>query len=92
MNANSTENTQHNISQDNISKTVKDMEQQAPKESRPPKPSRNVDLEDMKDDQARAKPVDVQDPQPTTSYMNEPTPLEMPKHIPKSLKFRKRWR
>ena len=36
------------------------MEQQAPKESRPPKPSRNVDyhsdwsdLEDVKDDQAR---------------------------------------
>ena len=47
------------------------MEQQAQKESRPPKPSRNVDyhsdwsdLEDMKDDQARAKPVDIKDPQP----------------------------
>ena len=73
MNTNSTENTQNNISQANISKTVKDMEQQAPKESRPPKPSRNVDyhlhwsdLEDMKDDQARTKPVDIQDPQPST--------------------------
>ena len=77
MNANSTKTTQ-----DNISKPVTDMEHLAPEESRPPKPSRNVDyhsdwsnLEDMKDDQARAKPVDVQDPQPSTSYMNESAPL-----------------
>ena len=97
MNTNSTENTQNNIfqnnvSQDNISKTVKDMDQQVPKESRPPKPSRIVDyhsdwsdLEDVKDDQARAKPVGVQDPQPSTSYMNEPTPLRHPNTYPKVL-------
>ena len=92
MNANSTETTQDNISQNNISKTVKDMKQQAPKESRPPKPSRNVDyhsdwsdLEDVKDDQVRAKPVDIQDPQPSTSYANESTPLRHPNTYPKVL-------
>ena len=38
MSANSTETTQ-----DNIPKTVRDMEHQAPKESRPPKPSSKID-------------------------------------------------
>ena len=92
MNVKSTENSQNNISLDNILKTVKDMEQQAPKESRPPWPSRNVDdhsdrsdLEDVKDDQARAKPVDVQDPQPSTSYVNELAPLRCPNTYPKGL-------
>ena len=76
MNANSTETTQ-----DNISKTVKDMEHQASNESRPPKPSRNVEyhsdwsnLEGGKDYQARAKPVDIQDAQPSTSYVNKSAP------------------
>ena len=68
------------------------MEQQAPKESRPPKPSRNVDyhsdwsnLEDGKDDQARAKPVDIKDPQPSVSYANESASLRCPNTYPKSL-------
>ena len=87
MNANSTENTQ-----DNISKTVKVMENQAPGESTPPKLGRNVDyhsdwgdVEDRKDDQARAKPVDIKDPQPSTSYMNESAPLRCPNTYPKVL-------
>ena len=68
------------------------MEHQALEESRPPEPNRNVDyhsdwgvLEDVKDDQTRAKPVDIQDPQPSTSYANESAPLRCPNTYPKVL-------
>ena len=94
MNANFTETTQ-----DNITQTVWDMAHQAPKESRPPKASRKIDhhsdwnnSEDGKDDQARAKTVDIQDPQSSTSYANESTPLRCPNTYPKVLNFRKRQR
>ena len=87
MTTNSTETTQ-----DNIPRTVRNMEHQAQKESRPPKPSRKIDhhsdwsdSEDGKDDQARAKPVDIQDPQPSTSYVNELAPLGCPNTYPKVL-------
>ena len=87
MNTNSTE-----TNQDNIPKTVKDTEHQATKESRPPKPSRKIDYhsdcsnsKDGKDDKARAKLVDIQDPQPSTSYMNESAPLRCPNTYPKVL-------
>ena len=58
---------------DNIPLTERTMETQDPKQSRPPKPYRKVpsdwsDSEDGKDDQARAKPLDTQDPQPSTSF------------------------
>ena len=73
-------------------KTVKDMEKQAPKESRPPKPSRNVDyhsdwsnLEDVKYDQARSKLVDIQHPEPSTPYVNESALLRHPTTYPKIL-------
>ena len=68
------------------------MEHQAPKEPRPPKPSRKIDhhsewsgSEDGKDYQARAKPVDIQDPQPITPYVNESAPLRCPNTYPKVL-------
>ena len=87
MNANSTETTQ-----DNIPKTVMNMEHQAPKESRHPKPSREMDhhsdwsdSEDGKDDQARDKLVDIQDPQLSTSYTNESAALRCPNTYPKVL-------
>ena len=50
-----------------------------PKQPRPPKPNRKIphnsdwsDSEDGKDDQARAKPLDIQDPQPSTSFVPMP--------------------
>ena len=56
-------------------------ETQDPNPSRPPKPSRQIyhhsdwgNSEDRKDDQARAKPIDVQDPQPSTSFASDTTP------------------
>ena len=64
--------------------TEKDnMETQDPDQSRPPTPDKNIpsdwsDSEDGKDNQARAKPLDTQDPQPSTSfasYASDPTPL-----------------
>ena len=69
---------------DNTPVTEKTMwtEMQGPNPSRPPKPSRQIshhsdwsDLEDRKDDQARAKPNEVQDPQPSTSFASVTTPL-----------------
>ena len=52
--------------QDNIPMTVRNMEMQDPKQSRPPKPTKKVhynsdcsDLEDEKEGQARAKPLDI---------------------------------
>ena len=87
MTANSKETTQ-----DNIPLTVRNMETQDPKQSRPPKPSRKIhhnsdfsDSEDGKDDQARAKPLDIQDPQPSTSYASESAPLRCPNIYPKVL-------
>ena len=45
-----------------------------------PKPDRKIpsdwsDSEDGKDDQARAKPLDAQDPRPSTSFPSDVTPL-----------------
>ena len=87
MNAHSTETTQ-----DNIPNNVRDMEHQAQNESRPSKQSRRIDQhsdwsdpEDRKDDQARAKPVDIQNPQSSTSYANESSPLRCPNTYPKVL-------
>ena len=78
---------------DNTPVTEKTMwtKTQYPNQSRPPKPSRKIpsDLsnsEDGKDDQARAKPIYIQDsqhstsqdPQPSTSFAshtNDTTPL-----------------
>ena len=56
---------------------IKNREMQDPKQSRPPTPHRKIpsdwsDSDEGKDDQARAKPLDVQDPQPSTSSANEP--------------------
>ena len=56
---------------------IRTMEKQDPKQSRPPKPCRKLpsdssDSDEEKDDQARAKPLDIQDPQPSTSSMSEP--------------------
>ena len=63
-----TTNSEETI-EDNIPPTVRNMEMQDPKQSRPPKPSRNThhnsdwsDSEDGKDDQARAKPIDIEVP------------------------------
>ena len=61
---------------DNTPVTERTTETQNPKQSRPSAPSRQIshhsdwrDLEDGKDDQARAKPFDTQeDPQPSTSF------------------------
>ena len=67
--------------QNNISMTVKSKDMQDPKQSRPPKPTGKIpcnsewsDSEDGKDDQARAKPFDIQNPQPSTSYTSESAP------------------
>ena len=83
MSANSTETTQ-----DNTTKIVRDMEHQDPQESRTPKPSRKIDhqsdwsgSEYGKDHQSRAKPVDIQDPQTSTSYANKSAPLRHPKTL-----------
>ena len=60
---------------DNI--PIRNMEMQDPKQSRLPKSDRKIpsdwsDSDEGKDDQARAKPLDIQDPQPGTSFANEP--------------------
>ena len=67
---------------DNIPKTVRSMEEPAPKQPKPQETHRNIhhnsdwsDSEGGKDDQARAKPIDMQDPQPSTSYASELAPL-----------------
>ena len=84
------------ITQDNIPITVRNMENETPKQPRPPKPSRKIDhhsdcsdSEDGKDDQARVKPIDIQDPQPSTSYANESAPLRCPNTYPKVLNLRR---
>ena len=51
---------------------------QDPNQSRPPRPSREMlsdwsDSEDGKDDQATAKRIDIQDPQPNTSQDAQPS-------------------
>ena len=81
------------MDRDNTPVTEKTMwtNTQDPNQSRSPKPSRKIpsdwsDSEDGKDDQARAKPINVQysqpstlqDPQPSTSFAshtNDTTPL-----------------
>ena len=72
------------IDRDNTPVTEKTMptETQGPNPSRPPKPSRQIshhsdwsDSEGGKDDQARAKPIDIQDPQPSTSFASDTAPL-----------------
>ena len=87
MSANSRETTQ-----DNISVTVRNMEMQDPKQSRPSKLTSKVhynsdwsDSEDGKDYQARAKPLDIQDPQPSTSYASDSATLRCPNTYPKVL-------
>ena len=79
---------------DNIPLTVRSMEAQAPKQPRPPKPCRNIDhksdwsdSEDGKDDQARSNSIDIQDPQPSTSYVSDSAPLRLPNTYPKVLNF-----
>ena len=67
----------------NILVMEKTKETQDHDQSRPPKPDKKIpsdlsDSEDGKDDQGRAKPLDTQDPQPTTCYAshtNDATPL-----------------
>ena len=67
----------------NIPVTERTMETQDPKQSRPPKPNRKIpsdwsNSEDGKDVQARAKPLDTKDPQPSTSFAShtsDATPL-----------------
>ena len=73
---------------------------QDPNPSRPSKPSRQIshhsdwnNSEDGKDDQTRAKPIVVEDPQPntsqdlqpSTSFASDPTPLRQPNMCPKVL-------
>ena len=77
MTAKTTEATQNNTPV-----TVRNMEMQDPKQSRAQKPTRNVpynsdwsDSEDGKDDQIRANPLDIQNPQPSTSYTSESAPV-----------------
>ena len=64
--------------QNNILRTVRSKDTQDPKQSRPLKSTRKgpcnsdwSDSEDGKDDQARAKPFDMQNPQPNVSYVSE---------------------
>ena len=70
------------ITQNNIPRTVRNKDMQDPKQCTPPKPSRKIpcnsdwsDSEDGNDDQARAKPFDIQNPQPSTFYVSEYAPL-----------------
>ena len=72
------------MDKDNTPVTEKTMETetQDPYQSRPPKPSRQLshhsdwsDSEDGKDDQARAKPIGIQDLQPSSSFTSDTTPL-----------------
>ena len=72
--------------------TVRNMEVQAPKQPRSPKPCRKInhksdwsESEDGKDDQARNNPIDVQDPQPSTSYARDSAQLRYPNTYPKVL-------
>ena len=67
---------------DNIPATVRNMEDSVPKQPKPQKPCRQVDhnsdwsdIDDGKDDQARSNAIDVQDPQPSTSYARDLAPL-----------------
>ena len=62
---------------------------QDPKQSRLPNLSRKIhhnsdwsDSDNGKDDQARDKPLDIQDPQPSTSYVSASTPLRQPNTHP----------
>ena len=68
--------------QNNILRTVRNKDMKDHKQSRHPKPTRKIlsnldwsDSEDGIDDQTRAKPFDIQNPQPSTSYMSESAPL-----------------
>ena len=81
------------MDKDNIPVTVRTLETQDPKQSKPPNPDRKIssdwsDSEDEKDDKARAKPLDAQDTQPSTSfasYASDTTPLRQPNTYPKVL-------
>ena len=81
--------TSKESTQDSIPLTVRNMEMQDPKQSRPPKLIRKVnhnsDWSDSEDDQARSKPIDIQDPQPSTSYASESGPLRQTNTFPKVL-------
>ena len=72
------------------------MEDQVPKQPKPQKPCGKIDhnsdlsdLNDGKDDQARSNPIDVQDPQPSTSYARDSAPLRQPNTYPKVLNLGK---
>ena len=74
---------------DDIPVTVGNTEDQAPEQSRPPKPCRKIDhksdwsdSEDGKDGQARSNPID---PQLSTSYAKDSAPLRCPNIYPKVL-------
>ena len=71
---------------DNI--PLRNMETQDPDQSRPQKPDGKIpsdwsDSDEGKDDQASAKPLDIQEPQSSTSFVNEP--LRQPNTYPKVL-------
>ena len=62
----------------NVPVTLRNIETQDHKQSRPQKPNRKIphnsdcsDSDDGKVDQARAKPLDIQDLQPSTCSVNE---------------------
>ena len=68
------------------------MEDQAPKQHKPQEPFRKIDhnsdwsgIDYGKDNQARSNPIDIQDPQPSTSYARDSTPLRWPNTYPKVL-------
>ena len=77
---------------DNIPLTVRNMEDQIPKQHKPQKPCRKLDhksdwsnSDDGKDDQARSNPIDILDPQPNISYARVSAPLRWPNTYPKVL-------
>ena len=72
--------------------TVRNMEEPAPKQPKPQETYRKIhhnsdwsDSDDGKDDQVRAKAIDIQDPQPRTSYASKSAPLRWPNTVPKVL-------
>ena len=81
------------MDKNNIPVTEKTKKTQDHDHSRPPKPDNKIpsdwsDSEDGKDDQARAKPLDTQDPQPSTSFAsrtNDATLLRKPNMYPEVL-------
>ena len=63
-----------------VTEKTRQTKTQDPNHSSPSKPSRQIshhsdwsNSEDGKDDQARTKPIDIQDPQPNTSHDLQPS-------------------